>query len=265
MLTVMAKGAPACRRRPPVTLTRRGCRQRSRSLQTRALRSGIESEFRVVRGAALTALAATPPVLEEDGDVSAAIALMFLARFDPDESNRAAAEAVWESYGLVDSDVADLVPPVAILSYLSHDAASVRDAAVGAFAAAVAALDSGMAPVLAKLFAAFSANAPPKAEPTVNPNDPFAAAADNDRKRPAMMMSPAADPVVAVLSAVVTAKATPVVTVTPMVARPSCVRSAPWLLLSPPAISLVSTLLTKVLGDEDEGEGRCYERRSGDD
>ena len=168
MLTVMASGSAtlAAAAKPTLLDVAAGAAEdrddRETLAVTRALRAGLLSEFRAVRAAALAAILAGPPVLDDDdGD---AVATLFVARHDFDDANRAAADAAWIAHGLDASDVADIVPPVAILPYLSHGAASVRDAAVGAFAASVAALGggAGAAPVLAKLFAAFSAASPKK-------------------------------------------------------------------------------------------------------
>jgi hypothetical protein len=239
MLTVMANGtaALAAAARPLLLDIAAGGGEdlAEAAAVARELRAGLESEFRAVRAAALAALAAAPPILDDDGSNSAA-AVLFLARHDPDEANRAAANGVWEAYGLAETDLAELVPPVAILGYLSHPAASVRDAAVGAFADAVAALDSGVAPVLAKLFAAFSANAP-KAE-VAKLDDPFA---EMDRKRPGGgagggdgggARHPGNPQGRAAIMRALGAVA------------PS---------LTARDLPLVSTFLTKVLGDEDEG------------
>ena len=135
---------------------------------TLALLDGLESEFRAVRAAALAALAGAPGALHdlvlggpEDVRRSAA-ARLFLARRDADETVRAAADDAWRAAGL-ELDAATLaahVSPLTILPFLSHAAASARDAAVDAFAETVAAMDGGVAPALAKLFAAYAAAAP---------------------------------------------------------------------------------------------------------
>ena len=233
MLTVMASGsaAIAAAAKPTLLDVAKGAAEDSDPLAvTRALRAGLLSEFRAVRAAALAAILAAPPVLDDDdGD---AVATLFVARHDFDDANRAAADAAWIAHGLDASDVADIVPPVAILPYLSHGAASVRDAAVGAFAASVAALGggAGAAPVLAKLFAAFSAASPKKPDET-DGDDPFAS-----NRRPYF---PGEEPTRDVgdpdgRAAIVRALGAAAASLT--------ARDLP----------LVSTFLTKVLADEDE-------------
>jgi hypothetical protein len=46
-------------------------------------------------------------------------ALLFMARYDPDEDNRAAAVQVWEAYGLNEADLSEIVAPAALLGYLA--------------------------------------------------------------------------------------------------------------------------------------------------
>ena len=197
---------------------------------------GVESQFRAVRAAALAALLAAPPAASSDAQRT-----LFLARHDPDDDNRATAEQVWTAYGLAQSKEAgssggSKVPPADLLRYLTHEAAAVRDAAVGAFAEAVAESEQGVAPALAKLFAAFSQNSPKEEEEEMDADDPFAAM---DRKRrlatfPGEEASTrsAGDPQ----------------------ARAAIMRAlgavAPS--LTPRDLPLVSTFLTKVLGDDDE-------------
>ena len=135
---------------------------------TLALLDGLESEFRAVRAAALAALAGAPGALRdlvlggpEDARRSAA-ARLFLVRRDVDKAVRAAADDVWRAAGL-ELDAATLaarVSPLAILPFLRHAAASAREAAVDAFAETAAAMDGGVAPALAKLFAAYATAAP---------------------------------------------------------------------------------------------------------
>ena len=196
---------------------------------------GVESQFRAVRAAALAALLAAPPAASSND----AQRTLFLARHDPDEDNRATAEQVWSACGLAQSKEAGVSPglrvqPADLLRYLTHEAAAVRDAAVGAFAEAVAESEQGVAPALAKLFAAFSQNSPKEEE--IDADDPFAAM---DRKRqlatfPGEEASSrsAGDPQ----------------------ARAAIMRAlgavAPS--LTPRDLPLVSTFLTKVLGDDDE-------------
>jgi alkylhydroperoxidase/carboxymuconolactone decarboxylase family protein YurZ len=241
MLTVMATGTPALAAAAHALLldiAAGAAEDSSPAAVAREIRRGLESEFCAVRAAALAALAVAPPILGEDADAgaaptssssSSAVALLFLARYDPDEANRVAADSVWEAYGLAGTDLAALVSPAAVLSYLSHPAASVREAAVGAFADAVAALASGVAPVLAKLFAAFSANAP-KAAPA-KPDDPFAMAVPN-----------------ALVAGAARQAGNPQGRATIMRALGAVAPS-----LTARDLPLVSTFLTKVLGDEDEG------------
>ena len=233
MLTVMASGSAsqAAAAKPVLLDVAAGAADdQDPPAVTRALRAGLLSEFRAVRAAALAAILAAPPVLDDDGGAGAAT--LFVARHDPDDANRAAADAAWIAHGLDASDVADVVPPVAILPYLSHGAASVRDAAVGAFAASVAALGggAGVAPVLAKLFAAFSAASPKKPDET-DGDDPFAS-----NRRPQFPGEEATrdvgDP--AGRAAIVRALGAAAASLT--------ARDLP----------LVSTFLTKVLADEDE-------------
>ena len=113
MLTVMSTGAAAqaSAARPLLMEIAAGAAEDPDPASVaRELRAGILSEFRAVRGAALASLAAAPPILDDDGSDSA-VALLFLARHDPDEANRAAAAHVWETYGLGDTDLSELVPP----------------------------------------------------------------------------------------------------------------------------------------------------------
>ena len=206
-----------------------------------ALLDGLESEFRAVRAAALAALAELQPGALRDlvlgGPEEArrsAAARLFLARRDVDETVRAAADGAWRAVGL-ELDAATLaahVSPLSILPFLRHAAASARDAAVDAFAETAAAMDGGVAPALAKLFAAYAAAAP---------KAPAAADADTERSVvPERARFPdelaaqklAGDPqgraaLVRALGA----------------AAPS---------LTAKDLPLVSTFLTKVLADEDE-------------
>ena len=217
------------------------------SAAARELRRGVESPFRAVRAAALAALlAAAPAGIDGDADGTAKT-VVFLARHDADEANRAAAEAVWEAHGLTEDD-ACIPESVEILPFLSHEAAAVRDAAVGAFAAAVAARSSaGVAPVLAKLFAAFAANAPKAIEPAAASEDPFAGALI-DRKRPtgSTFQKGMGGP----------GGGLPPTSRTPgnPQAREAIMRALGAVAPSLTArdLPLVSTFLTKVLGDEEE-------------
>ena len=233
-LTVMETGAPAqaAAARPLLLEIAAGAADDDdgRAAVASALRRGVESQFRAVRAAALAGLLAAPAILD-DGP---AAQTLFLALHDPDDDNRLTAEQVWTAYGLADSNLGDLgVTPVDMLAYLTHGAAAVRDAAVEAFAKAVSASDAGVAPALAKLFATFSQNSPKEAE--VNSDDPFAAM---DRKRQ-MAVFPGEEAAVRggdpqARSAIMRALGA---------VAPS---------LTPRDLPLVSTFLTKVLGDDDE-------------
>ena len=130
-----------------------------------ALRRGLVSPHRAVRNAALAALEAGASVdadLAESAFASDAgfRAELLLARHDADDANRESATRVSAAHGDSDSDLL-AVPPIDVLPFLSHESAAARDAAVDAFAAAVARNGAaGVAPVLAKLFAAFNAASP---------------------------------------------------------------------------------------------------------
>ena len=130
MLTVIATGAPpqVAAARPLLMHVALGADEENDggAAVTTALRAGLSFEFRAVRAAALAALLAAPPVL--DPAAPEGTTLLFLARHDPDEDNRATAEDVWKAYGLDDA-VAETIPPATILPYLSHDAAAVRQMA----------------------------------------------------------------------------------------------------------------------------------------
>ena len=233
MLTVIATGAPpqVAAARPLLMHVALGADEENDggAAVTTALRAGLSFEFRAVRAAALAALLAAPPVL--DPAAPEGTTLLFLARHDPDEDNRATAEDVWKAYGLDDA-VAETIPPATILPYLSHDAAAVRDAAVGAFAESVAALDSGVAPVLAKLFAAFSACSP-RQEDKDDGDDPFAAM---ERKKAASFPGEENKDLGKPYGRAAIARALGAV-------APS---------LTARDLPLVTTFLTKVLGDQDE-------------
>jgi len=131
----------------------------SRHLQTTddvlALVDGVESEFRAVRGASLSGLLSAPLDFDAMGDrvAAKAIAKLFIARFDDDESNKVLAEEVWVLSGLTDSTP----PPIDLLGFLTHESAAVRAEAVEAFAASVANQENGLSTSLPKLFAAFNA------------------------------------------------------------------------------------------------------------
>lgn len=119
-----------------------------------ALVNGVESEYRAVRGASLAGLMNAPldfsSMDEEDANV--AIAKLFIARFDADESNKQVAEELSVLCGL-----SETIPPSGdILVFLTHASSSTRDSAIQAFAASVAAQDNGMSTSLPKLFGAFN-------------------------------------------------------------------------------------------------------------
>ena len=241
-LGVMATGAgaTAAAARPLLLDVAAGAGEEAPEV-TLALLDGLESEFRAVRAAALAALAGAPEAL---GDVvrggeeavrRLAAARLFLARRDVDETVRAAADGVWRAVGL-DLDeketLAAHVSPLAILPFLRHAAASARDAAVDAFAETAAAVDGGVAPALAKLFAAYAAASPRPAPASETPSD-FSGVPDRARFPDELAsVRDAGDPqgraaLVRALGA----------------AAPS---------LTAKDLPLVSTFLTKVLADEDE-------------
>ena len=242
-LGVMATGAgaTAAAARPLLLDVAAGAGEEAPEV-TLALLDGLESEFRAVRAAALAALAGAPEAL---GDVvhggeeavrRLAAARLFLARRDVDETVRAAADGVWRAVGLdldESATLANHVSPLAILPFLRHAAASARDAAVDAFAETAAAMDGGVAPTLAKLFAAYAAASPRPAPAPGASSDANDVVPDRARFPDEMAGTrDAGDPqgraaLVRALGA----------------AAPS---------LTAKDLPLVSTFLTKVLADEDE-------------
>ena len=224
-----------------------------------ALRRGLVSPHRAVRNAALAALEAGASVdadLAESAFASDAgfRAELLLARHDADDANRESATRVSAAHGDSDSDLL-AVPPIDVLPFLSHESAAARDAAVDAFAAAVARNGAaGVAPVLAKLFAAFNAASPKPslaaaaaggedrdASGTAGTSrDPFAA--DSERGgRGGVLFS--GDAAASGPEAAGNAPARAALTKALAAASPS---------LTALDVPLVSTFLTKALGDEDE-------------
>jgi hypothetical protein len=242
-LGVMATGAgaTAAAARPLLLDVAAGAGEEAPEV-TLALLDGLESEFRAVRAAALAALAGAPEALGdvvhggEEAVARLAAARLFLARRDVDETVRAAADGVWRAVGLDLDESATLaahVSPLAILPFLRHAAASARDAAVDAFAETAAAMDGGVAPALAKLFAAYAAASPRPAPAPGASSDANDVVPDRARFPDEMAGTrDAGDPqgraaLVRALGA----------------AAPS---------LTAKDLPLVSTFLTKVLADEDE-------------
>lgn len=120
-----------------------------------ALVDGVESEYRAVRGASLSGLTSAPldfTSMDEE-DASVAIAKLFIARFDTDESNKEIAEEVWVLCGLSGTTP----PALDILPFLTHTSSSVRESAIEAFATSVEAQENGMSTSLPKLFGMFNA------------------------------------------------------------------------------------------------------------
>lgn len=130
----------------------------SRYLQTNddvlALVSGVESDYRAVRGASLSGLLSAPLDFSSMGEDAAteAIAKLFIARFDADEGNKQTAEEVWVLCGLSETIPASS----SVLPFLTHGSAAMRDATVDAFAATIAAQENGMSTALPKLFGQFN-------------------------------------------------------------------------------------------------------------
>jgi len=119
-----------------------------------SLVSGVESEFKAVRGASLSGLMNAPLDFSamDEQTASSAVAKLFIARFDSDEANRQTADELWILCGLSDS----MPSSVDVLPFLTHQSGAIRESAIQAFAQTIAAQENGMSTSLPKLFGEFN-------------------------------------------------------------------------------------------------------------
>ena len=119
-----------------------------------SLVSGVESEFKTVRGASLAGLMNAPLDFSamDEQTASSAIAKLFIARFDRDESNMQTADELWVLCGLSDA----MPTSIDVLPFLTHQSSAVRESAIQAFAQTIAAQENGMSTSLPKIFGEFN-------------------------------------------------------------------------------------------------------------
>lgn len=129
-----------------------------------ALVYGCANESSEARKSCLEALSSLPNIhaitvedIETTDEILRDIAVrLFIAKHDSNETFAEMASTAYENAGVSFADEDDTQSPTVLLPFLSHECFAVREATVKAFATAVEQLPSGVASVLAKLFALFS-------------------------------------------------------------------------------------------------------------
>jgi len=129
-----------------------------------ALVYGCENESSEARKTCLEALsslsnihAITVEDIETTDEILRDIAVrLFIAKHDSNEAFAEMASTAYANAGVSFADEGDTQSPTVLLPFLSHECFAVREATVKAFATAVEQLPTGVASVLAKLFALFS-------------------------------------------------------------------------------------------------------------